>query len=120
MEFVPVVAMAALTLKLMDFVRYLKAGDSNGVITQFAAWVIGVVVTVLVAQTDWADGISVGDMTLGTINIWSLIFVGLAAGSTASVVKDVGYKALDNNNTAAIPTLLSRSPRRPVGPEDVG
>lgn len=120
MDFVPVVAMAALTLKLVDFLRYCRAADMNGVFTQLAAWVGGVLVVLLVAQTDWADGIPVGDMSLGTINIWSIIFYGLAAGSAASVYKDT-TKAIDNTNSAAIPTLVPDGQRRASSaPRDVG
>lgn len=120
MDFVPVLAMAALTLKVVDFLRYLRAGDTNGVFTQVAAWLAGVVVVLLVAQTDWSDGIPVGDMTLGTINIWSLIFYGLSAGSAASLTKD-SLKAVDNTNSAAIPTLVPTGDRRAVSaPKDVG
>lgn len=119
MDFVPVVAMAALTLKLVDFLRYLKSADLNGVFTQLAAWIAGVAVVILVAQTDWADGIGVGDMNLATLNIWSLIFYGLAAGSGASVVKDT-LKSIDNTNSIAIPTLVRRTPRHRVQPEDIG
>lgn len=105
MEFIPALAMAALTLKVIDFLRYLRAADMNGALTQLAAWIAGVAVVLLVAQTDWADGVSVGDMNLGTLGFWSLVFYGLSAGSGASVVKDT-LKAVDNTNSAAIPTLL--------------
>lgn len=105
MEFVPALAMAALTFKVVDFLRYLRAADLNGALTQLCAWVAGVIVVLLVARTSWADGIAVGDMNLGTLNFWSLVFYGLAAGSAASVAKDT-LKAVDNTNSAAIPTLL--------------
>lgn len=105
MEFIPVVAMAALTLKLIDFLRYCRAGDMNGALTQLAAWVAGIVVVLLVAQTDWANGIAIGDMNLSTLGFWSLVFYGLTAGSAASFTKDA-LKAFDNSNSAAIPVLL--------------
>lgn len=117
-EFVPIVAMAALTLKCIDFLRYLRAGDMNGVLTQLASWIAGVIVVLLVAQTDWADGVQVGDMNLATLGIWSLIFYGLSAGSGASFVKDT-LKAVDNSNSAAIPTLVPDK-HRPRDPEEVG
>lgn len=120
MEFVPVVAMAALTLKVIDFLRYLRAGDMNGVLTQFASWVAGVLVVLLVARTDWADGIVIGDMSLAALGVWSQVFFGLSAGSGASFVKDT-LKAVDNTNSAAIPTLVRRTPRRrTIEPEDIG
>lgn len=120
MEFLPVLAMAALTLKAVDFLRYLRAADMNGVLTQLASWVAGVAVVMLVAQTDWADGIAVGDMKLGTLGFWSLLFFGLSAGSAASFTKD-GLKAIDNTNSAAIPVLVPTGVRpAPSAPKDVG
>lgn len=105
MEFLPIIAMATLTLKLIDFFRYLRAADVNGITTQLATWVAGIVVVLLVAQTDWASGIAIGSMNLSTLGFWSLVFYGLSAGSTASFVKD-SIKAVDNTNSAAIPTLI--------------
>lgn len=106
MEFVPALAMAALVVKVIDFLRYLRAADLNGVLTQLCTWIAGVVVLMLVAQTAWADGIQIGDRPLSTLSFWSQLFAGLTLASTASVIKDIGYKAIDNHNTTAIPTLL--------------
>jgi hypothetical protein len=120
MEFLPVVAMAALIYKCTDFLRYVRAGDSNGVTTQLFVWLAGVVVVILVAQTAWADGIKIGDMNLHSLGIWSLVFYGLSAGSGASLTKDT-LKAVDNTNSAAIPTLVPTAGRKPVSaPRDVG
>jgi hypothetical protein len=120
MEFVPAIAMAALILKLIDFLRYLRAADVNGICTQLAVWVAGVVVVLLVAQTDWADGIAVGDQNLHTLSFWSLVFFGLSVGSGASFAKDIS-KAVDNTNSAAIPTLVPTGERRATSaPKDVG
>lgn len=120
MQFLPTVAMAILTLKIVDFLRYARAADLNGVLTQLFSWVAGVVVVLLVAQTDWADGISIGDKNLHTLSVWSLIFFGLSAGSGASLAKDT-LKSVDNSNSAAIPTLVPRSNQRRVEkPTEVG
>lgn len=110
MEFLPVVAMTTLTLKLVDFIRYLRAGDINGVTTQLAAWLAGVLVVFLVAQTAWAAGIAVGDMRLSTLGLWSQVFVGLTASSGAGFLNDI-RKAVDNTTTAAIPRLIPRRGR---------
>jgi hypothetical protein len=118
-EFIPVIAMGALTIKVIDFLRYLRAGDMNGVLTQLCAWVAGVIVVLLVAQTTWADGIGVGDQSLATLGFWSLVFYGLSAGSGASLAKDT-LKAVDNSNSAAIPTLVPDRRRHPITKEDVG
>lgn len=122
MEFIPTIALAALTLKIIDFLRYCKAADLNGVCTQAFAWIAGIVAVLIAAQTDWASGIQIGDRSLAHLGFWSLVFYGLTAGSIGSTIKDIGYKALDNNNSAAIPTLLP--PAHPLvradGRRDVG
>lgn len=106
-DFVPALALAALVLKIIDFLRYLRAGDWNGVGTQLAVWGAGVVALFIAAQTQFADRIPIGDLNLGHLGAWDIIFAGLTVGSTASTIKDIGYKALDNNNTAKIPTLFN-------------
>lgn len=120
MEFLPTVAMAVLTLKIVDFLRYARAADLNGVLTQLSSWIAGVVVVLLAAQTDWAAGINIGDKNLHTLGFWSLVFYGLSAGSGASIAKD-GLKAVDNSNSAAIPTLVPSSSRARIEkPTEVG
>lgn len=120
MEFLPAVAMVTLILKLIDTLRYAGARDVNGVITQLSTWAAGILVVLLVAQTDWADGIAIGDRSLGTLGFWSLVFYGMSAASAASLAKDT-LKAVDNTNSAAIPTLVPTGERRAVSaPKDVG
>lgn len=121
MEFVPTIAMAILTLKIIDFIRYARAVDVNGMVSQLAAWAAGVVVALLVAQTVWSDGIQIGGSNMHKLGFWSLVFYGLSAGSTASLAKDT-LKAVDNSNSAAIPTLVppARTVTHADGPRDVG
>lgn len=125
MEFAPTVAMVALIIKIIDFVRYARNGDINGVVSQLAVWGAGVVVSLLVAQTEWAATIVLGGKPLSQLGIWSLVFAGLSAGSTASVAKDT-LKSVDNNNSSAIPTLLRAGPTKTrrtktsTNSEDVG
>lgn len=121
MEFIPTLALAALTLKIIDFLRYARAADFNGVFTQLCAWIAGVVAVLIAAQTDWAAGIDIGDKSLHSLGFWSLVFYGLTAGSVGSTIKDIGYKALDNSNSAAIPTLVPESSRTRIEhPTEVG
>ncbi len=125
MEFAPTAAMIALILKLIDFSRYARNGDINGVVTQSATWAAGVLVVILVAQTNWAATIQLGGKPLSELGIWSLVFAGLSAGSVASVGKDT-LKSIDNHNSSAIPTLLATGPKKvrrtksPTNSEDVG
>ncbi len=118
-EFIPAIAMVTLILKVIDTLRYARAADMNGVLTQLSTWVAGVLVVLLVAQTDWANDIPIGDLSLGTVSFWSLVFYGLSAGSAASLAKDT-LKAVDNTNSAAIPVLVPESRRITKTPEEVG
>lgn len=109
--------MAVLIYKIVDFIRYVRAADINGVITQLAVWIAGVLVVFLVAQTNWASGVGVGDMNLANINAWSLLFYGLSVGSGASFIKDT-LKSVDNTNSSQIPTLLRRTARHRAAPNE--
>ena len=107
MEFVPALALALLVKKFIDFLRYASAKDWNGVTTQLLTWVSGVGAMFLVAQTDWAMSIMVGDMSLAALNGYSLVFVGLTVASGASAAVDT-LKAVDNSQTAKVPNLLNK------------
>jgi hypothetical protein len=119
MEFIPAAAMLATVLKVIDFLRYARSGDLNGVLTQLCAWLAGVGVVLLVAETQWAKGIEIGNIALANMGFWSLVFAGVQISSGASAVKDLS-KAIDNNNTSQIPTLLPtpgpRHAAKPGGP----
>lgn len=106
MEFAPVIAMGLIIVKVIDFLGFLRVANTNGIVTQLASWIGSILVVLLVAQTDWADGIAVGDMNLGTIGFWSLIFFGLALGSGASFFGADVKNAIDNTTTAAKPGLV--------------
>ncbi len=124
MEFLPAIAMIALIGKVVDFLRYAKSRDVNGVFTQLIAWVAGVVGVLVAAQTTFAAAIPIGDRMLGTFSLWDQIFFGLSAASLYSTFVDT-KKAVDNTNSAAIPTLLPTGPKyardnRPTPNNDVG
>ncbi len=107
----PIIAFTTLGLKVVDFLRYAKNADVNGVVTQLIAWVAGVGVVMIAAHTQWATGIApVGNASLATYGIWDQVFAGLALGSSASFLKDT-LKSVDNSNSSAIPTLLDAGPR---------
>lgn len=105
MEFVPLLAWAALVLAFINFLKFVTNRQWNHAVTQLSVWVAGVIVTTLTAHTDFAGGISVAGMSLSVLNQWSLIFVGLQAGSVATAIVEV-KKALDGNDSAAKPPLV--------------
>lgn len=105
MEFIPMIQMAVLVFAIINFLKAVKAKDTNGALTQLIVWVAGVVVVFLVAETDFASGISIGDQTLNTLNFASLVFIGLTISSLASFGAEV-KKAIDNSDSAAKPNLF--------------
>src|SRR5437660_754661 len=104
MEFVPMVALLLLIKKFVDFLRMVSGRDFSGIVTQLVVWSSGVGALFLAAQTQWAEGISIGDRPLSHLTAWSIVFVGLTLGSTASVVSDF-TKAVDNSDSAKRPPL---------------
>jgi hypothetical protein len=108
MDWTAAAALVALVKKVVDTLRYASARDVNGVSTQLVSWAAGVGVFLLAAHTAWAPQLLVGGISLDRLNVWSLVFVGLTAGSASSLVHDT-VKAVDNADSAKVPTLLPRS-----------
>lgn len=113
MDFAPLLAAIALIWKIVDFVKYLRARDGEAAITQAAVWAAGVGVIFLLAETNYADGIVLGDLALGAMNAASLLLIGLSMGSSASVLVDF-KKAVDNTDSAAVPAPPKRRSRTQV------
>lgn len=106
MEFVPLLALAALVATLINFLKFVRNGDTNGALTQLSVWVAGVVAVVLVANTDWSDTLIFGEIALSDMNFASLVFLGLSVGSVGSVGHEV-IKSLDNSDSASKPSLFN-------------
>lgn len=102
MDFAPLLAAIALIWKIVDTVKYLRAGNRDAVFTQLGVWFAGVGVVLLLAATDFANGIEVAEFSMDKLNIASLILLGLTIGSSASVAVDL-KKAIDNSDSAAVP-----------------
>lgn len=105
MEVVPAALLLALVVQFVNFLKYVKAGDKNGIFTQLIAWVSGVGGVFLIAQTDWASTVDVGAFTLATLNGWSLFVLGLLIASGGGLAVEF-KKALDDNDSAAKPNFL--------------
>jgi len=105
LDFVPLIALALLVVQVVNFLKYAKAKNANGALTIFLAWTAGVAVLLLFAQTDFASGIQVGDATLDTLNLASLIVVGMTLASTGSFAVDI-KKAFDTSDSAKVPPLF--------------
>jgi hypothetical protein len=106
MDFVPLAATIALLWKIVDFAKLVRVRDVNAVVTQAVTWAAGVGLTFLLAGTDFADGIKIGDMHLGHVNASSLVLIGLSLASSTSVAYDF-KRALDRTDSAAMPSLVT-------------
>lgn len=108
MDLIPLVVLTAMIKKIVDTLKYGLAGDVNAVVTQIVAWLSGVGVMFVAANADFAESMAVNGVALGALNNWSIALIGVNLASTAGVAWDA-IKAIDNNNSAAVPDLLSRS-----------
>jgi hypothetical protein len=99
--------LAALALKVTDFLKYLTNRHWNSAITQGTVWLAGVLVVFLGASADLTAGIEVFGSALGDIDAASLLLLGLGLGSTGSVAYDF-KAALDNSDTAITPSLTNK------------
>lgn len=95
---------AALVLKLMDFVKYLRQTDWNGVVTLLLGWVVGVLSIWAIGITEWDKEIKIGAQSLDKLDWKAEIILGFVATSVAAVLYDF-KKAVDNTDTASTPRL---------------
>lgn len=107
MDFVPLLVAAAMVAVLVDVVRSARGGDWNSVVTPLVAWIVGVGVALLLANSDFAASVSLGDTgyTLDNVNNFSLILFGFAFGSVAAKGVDL-LKAIDGNDSQKKEPLL--------------
>lgn len=110
MDVVPLlVVIVILVKKLVDFAKYVKAGNLNGILTQLLAWIGGIAAAFLGAQTQWAEATTVGGVKLSDLGWASLVLVGLIIGSAAITLDDT-TKAIDTSDSAHVPDLVDEPP----------
>jgi hypothetical protein len=120
--------LGALTFKGIDFVKYIvvllsrasadsddgkkaKSEATNGLLTLILGCIMGTAIVWSVSKTGFADGITVGTTSLGSLGTGSLVAFGLAMTSVAGVLFD-GKKAIDSSDTASKPKLLPDAEKR--------
>ena len=108
MEFVPAAMLALLVKNIVDFLRFLKASDWNGVVTTLTAWVAGVVGLLLVGESDWAGALSFGDVSLDSMNLASKVFAGMTVAATAAGANEL-FGSIDEHRSTAKPHLVEKS-----------
>lgn len=104
-DFVPVLTLTAIVFVVINFLKYITAGDWRAAVTQLIVWAAGIVGVVLFAHSDWGTAITLGDKTLDQLNGWSQVIAGFAIGSLASAGTEL-KKAFDNSDSAAKPPLI--------------
>lgn len=113
MEFVPLVALGALVKKVVDTLKYATNGLWNRVLTQLATWAGGFFAVWLASESNWSDGIEIGDQVLGRLNLASLVFVGMTVASVGGVIFHDIPNRLDPTVKTDEPSLkLSGSKKR--------
>jgi len=110
MDFVPLLVGAAMVAMLIDVFRSLKGKDWNGVVTPLAAFIAGVAVAWLLAESDFAGTIAIGDtgLTLADLNFASLVIFGFAFSSIAAKGVDLISAIAKRPNTK--PSLIEGPP----------
>ena len=94
----------ALILKLVDFLKYLRNADWNGVVTLLLGWVAGVAAIQMIRLTDWDKEIKIGAVSVDKLDFQGQLVLGFVATSVAAVIYDF-KKALDGTDTASTPRL---------------
>lgn len=90
---------------VVDFVKYVRARDTNGYVTQLAVWISGVGTVFLLKLSDFADEFNIGSVTLDNAGGGTVILAGLGLGSAAMLVNDV-KQAVDTSDSARKPALV--------------
>lgn len=102
--------------KAVDLVRYLSARDRSAVVTQLVVWILAITAMFVLAASDFADSFRIGTLLLSQMNGATLVIVGLSWGSGASFFGVDLLKAIDRNDTAAIPKLAIANAAPPPAP----
>jgi hypothetical protein len=102
MEFVPILALGTLVFTFVIFLKNLTAQQWRSAITQAIAWVAGIAGVLIMAATQFAGGISIGNVAMDKLDFWSKVFVGLLAASLLSTLNEF-KKAIDRTDTAVVP-----------------
>lgn len=107
------VVLAALIVKVIDFLRLLAKASTNvsGIVTQLAAWLGGILVVVLASHSSATAGIVLPSTTipLGALDGAGQVLVGMVVASLGSLIVDV-KQGIDNTDSAQKPPLLGPPP----------
>lgn len=103
--FISTAGALALVKAIVDLVKYVRAGNTNGWVTQLAVWAAGIGVVVLLSRSDFGSGIDVAGIPLDVASGATLILAGFGLGSAAMLANEF-KQAIDSSDSAAKPTLV--------------
>jgi hypothetical protein len=106
MDGVTAAGLAALVWKIMAVIKNAVHATWDPVLTQVLAWVIGVALVALAAHANISSGVVIWGSTLGCLDGWSIVLLGVSISSLGGAAVEV-KKAIDNQDTAKQPSLLN-------------
>lgn len=110
-SFTAIALFVAALYAAQNLLRYLKAGDWNGVVGIGIAAATGIGVVALGAHADVTAGMHLitNGPALGNLDGGSQVLLGLSVGSAGTVLTDL-RKAFDNNSAADKPPIVGPTP----------
>lgn len=99
------VLIGSLIFVLTNLVKSARGGDTNAVVTQVAAFAIGVGVIFLASAASVTSNFAFNGHLLNNLGWASKVFIGLLASSLFGAFNKV-LGAIDNTRTSATPDLL--------------
>ena len=107
--------MALFVKQALDFVKHLRGGDWNAVITQVAAAVVGFLTVLLFAHSQFGIATIPGlDVPVKDLGVGEMAIAALTLFGIAGFVND-RQAAVDNTRTSATPPLLPGPTPNPGG-----
>lgn len=100
--------LAFMANKLVSTLKQATSSATRGsALTQLVVWAIAIGLTLAMSEAELTETYVLPGTAqpLGDFDIWSLVLVGLMAGSTGSVLFDF-RKAFDSSDSAAEPDLF--------------
>lgn len=100
----------ALVKSLVDLIKYVRAKNTNGYVTQLVVWAAGMLTVLLLKASDLATTIPLaGAVNLDGAKWGTVVLAGLGLGSAAMLVNDL-KTAIDNTDSASKPPLVGPVP----------
>lgn len=91
----------AVGVKIVSVAKFIETKNWKSLQYQVLAWAVFVVLAFWGANIQGIQNTVIGEIQLGDMTAATLLYIGFALGSTASLGVDV-IKAIDNNSTSKV------------------